>query len=140
MLRWSGVLVTIGLMSGCTSVTVNRVDTGGRPLKIVCIENNPKVLVEDFVPVVEAGFRRHGIASALHAPPVPSACEFVLTYTATRGWDFVPYLKYAELRLRDRERTIGFASYRHRGGFGFSKWAGTASKMTPVIDQLLADY
>ncbi len=50
----------------------------------------------------------------------------------------VSFLRYAELRLRDREKTIGTATYRHRGGLGLNKWASTRSKMRPVIDQLLS--
>lgn len=128
------------LLSACTSVRVSSVDPRYKPIRRVCIERNPKVMVEDFVWVVEDGFRRHGIATAVHDSPVPSDCEYVLTYTALRGWDMATFLKYAELRLRNGEQTIGSATYQHRGGFGLNKWASTESKMTPVIDELLAAF
>ncbi len=139
-MRQTAVLVLLIILSACTTVRVNKVDLGGRPLGLVCIENNPKVIVDDFVPIVESGFKRHGISTVLQQPPVPATCEVVLTYTARRGWDGVPYLKYAELQLSEGGRVIGSATYRHGGGFGLNKWASTQSKMTPVIDALLIDY
>jgi hypothetical protein len=113
------------LMSGCTVVNVSPVGSADRPTRPVCIERNPKVVAADFLPVVEDEFRRHGIQTAVYDPPVPARCEYVLEYTARQSWDMVGFLRYAELRLRDREKTIGTATYRHRGGFGLNKWAST---------------
>lgn len=128
------------LMTACTSVQVSKVDASKHPIKRVCIQENPKVAVSDFVGVVENGFRRHGIETSLHGGTVPADCEYILTYTAERGWDITPYLDFAELRLTHKGTTIGTATYRHRGGFGFNKWAGTETKMNPVIDQLLSGF
>ena len=136
---WAIVLATVVFTSACTVVRVSAVDPRDRPTKPVCIEKNSKVIVEDFLPVVEDSFRRHGIQTAVYDPPVPAQCQYVLTYTARQSWDMVRFMKYAELRLRDGERTIGTATYRHRGGFGLNKWASNESKMTPVIDRLLAE-
>jgi hypothetical protein len=131
------VAVALLVLSGCTTVRVQPIDPATPPLERVCIERNPKVIVADFVPVVQAGFERHGIATAVYDPPLPEDCEHVMTYTARRGWDFVPYLKYAELEVRNRRQAIGSATYRHAGGLGLNKWASTRAKMTPVIDALL---
>jgi hypothetical protein len=35
--------------------------------------------------------------------------------------------------------TIGTANYRHAGGFALNKWAGTETKLQPVLDELLGD-
>ena len=35
-------------------------------------------------------------------------------------------------------RIIGTASYHHHGGFALTKYASVQTKMTPVIDELLA--
>lgn len=139
MLRATSAALLLGL-TACTSTRVSAVDPRYKPLPRVCIEQNAKVMVEDFVPVVEDGFRRHGIATAAYAPPLPADCRYTLTYTALRGWDFVPFLKYAELRLSDGHQTIGTVMYKHRGGFGLNKWASTESKMAPLLDELLAAY
>jgi hypothetical protein len=129
-------LAVAALTTGCTSVQVTPVTA---PIERVCIERNPKVVVEDFLPVVQTAFMRHGVTTVVYDAPVPADCRVVMTYTARRGWDMAPYLKYAELRLAESGATIGEATYRHGGWFGLNKWAGTASKMNPVVDQLLAN-
>jgi hypothetical protein len=137
------VLLVLGLMltmSACTTVNVAKIDTSANPMKSVCIEQNPKVLVADFVGVVERGFLAHGIETSVYSVPLPASCEYSLTYTATRGWDLAPFMNFAELRLKRGPTTIGSATYRHAGGFGLNKWASTESKMQPVIEQLLAGY
>ena len=132
-------LLWVVLASACTSVRVDRVQPDVlRDMRRVCIERNPRVIVRDFLPVVQDGFRRHGIETAVYDAPLPSDCQFVLTYTARQGWDMVNYLKFAELTLRDRGQTIGSAEYRHRGGFASSKFANTYTKISPVVDELLS--
>ncbi len=64
-------------------------------------------------------------------------CSYTLHYTAERSWDLKPFLDYALLTLRKDGVAIGMAEYRNRGGLTFTKYAGTASKMNPVIDELL---
>jgi hypothetical protein len=132
-------LVAMMLMSACTSVRVNRVPPDVlRDVRRVCIERNPHVIVSDFLSVVQDGLRRHGIQSAVYDPPLPTDCQFVLTYTARQGWDLKNYLRYAELTLRDGGHTVGTAEYRHRGGLASSKWADTYTKISPVVDELLS--
>jgi hypothetical protein len=52
-----------------------------------------------------------------------------------------PYLSHAELRLLRAGTEIASAEYhlRAKGGFSVTKWAGTRSKMDPVIDELLGN-
>lgn len=132
--------VAIALLVGlaaCTTVRVTPVDRAAHPIDRVCIERNAKVIVEGFVAVLQNGFRRNGIETEVYDGAMPAECRYALTYTARRGWDAVPYLKFAELRLTDHSTEIGTATYQHAGGFGLNKWASTESKMDPVIDQLL---
>lgn len=51
-----------------------------------------------------------------------------------------PYLSHAELQLHRAGQQVASAEYhlRGKGGFSLTKWAGTKSKMDPVIDELLA--
>ena len=134
-------LVVVCLLTACTSIQVKNVD---RALNVqnVCIEDNPKVLVTDFVIVVRNGFQRHGIATEVYKGPRPEHCEFMLTYTALRSWDISAYLSHAELRLYKGMQLVAEAEYhlRGKGGFAFTKFEGTRKKMTPVIDRLLVDY
>jgi len=124
--------------SACTSVAVRPVDPSIEMNK-VCILENKKVIVSDFVQVLRDGFDRHGIATEVFSGNVPSDCEYVLTYTALRSWDLAPYLSHAELRIEKGGRQIAYAEYhlKGKGGLSLTKWAGTKEKMDPVIDQLL---
>ena len=65
-------LISITLVSACTSVRVDRVPPDVlRDMRRVCIERNPRVIVTDFLSVVQDGFRRHGIETAVYDPPLP---------------------------------------------------------------------
>ena len=136
------VVGMIGLLAAaCTSVTVRPVAQGVK-LDRVCIQENAKVLVADFITVVRDGLDRHGIASEVFTGAQPSNCDAVLTYTALRSWDLKPYLSHAELRLERDGRQIAFAEYhlKGKGGYSMMKWQGTKKKLDPVLDQLLATH
>lgn len=137
--RVMGALLTLGLLTGCTAVQVTPLQSVAED---VCIEANSKVLVEDFVPVLQAGFARHGISTQVHRSIARGQCSHIVTYTARRSWDGAPYLSSAEIRVLDTQRrTLASADYhlRGKGGLSLMKWQGTKTKMDPVIDQLLAN-
>jgi hypothetical protein len=127
-------------LSACTTVNVRRVDAGAHPMKLVCIEENPKVLVSDLISVLESGFERHSIKTVVYRDKAPDRCEYTLWYTAFRGWDLAPFLRHVELRLRRGDETIASATYNHSGGLALNKWASTETKLNPVIDELLAGF
>jgi len=133
-----GFLLLPLCLAACTSITVQPVDPGVG-IVYVCVQDNPKVIVSDFVPVVRAGFDRHGISTEVFSGSLPEKCEYVLTYTALRSWDMAPYLSHAELWLDRRGRRVASAEYHlnSKGGFSLMKWQGTQTKMDPVIDELL---
>jgi len=127
--------------TGCTAIDVKQVDSSHN-IDHVCIEDNPKVIVGDFASTVEDVFHGHGITTEVYSGEMPGNCVFKLTYTALRSWDFSPYLSHAELRLFKGRERIGYAEYhlKGKGGFALNKWASVESKMTPVVNQLLAQY
>lgn len=131
--------IFIGGLGACTAVTVRPVDSK-LGINFVCIQNNPKVQVNDFVTVLRDGFDRHGIASEVYSGSKPEKCEYIVTYTALRSWDLAAYLSHAELRLEKDGRQVAYAEYhlKGKGGYSLTKWKGTKSKMDPVIDKLLA--
>ena len=135
----SMILIPALFMSACTAVKVQPVDTS-LPLLHVCIQHNSRVEVDDFVDVLQHGFERHGIGTEVYYGNRPRRCEYMLTYTALRSWDLKPYLSHAELHLHRGTTQIASAEFhlRGKGGFSLTKWAGTQSKMDPVIDELLA--
>lgn len=128
------------LLSACTTINVKSVDARTYPMKLVCIEENREVLVSDLLSVLESGFERHRIKTAVYRDKAPDRCEYTLWYTAFRGWDLAPFVRRVELRLRHGDETIASAIYNHSGGFALNKWANTESKLTPVIDELLAGF
>jgi uncharacterized protein YcfL len=134
------LLLASSLLQACTSVNVRKVDASAHAMELVCIEQNPKVAVSDMLTVLEDGFQRHNIRTVVYHDKAPERCEYTLWYTATRGWDLAPFVKHAELRLRLKDETIASATYNHSGGLALNKWASTSTKLTPVIDELLAGF
>jgi hypothetical protein len=136
----SFVLLIALLVCACTAVDVKPVDTSA-PLLHVCIQRNTAVAVSDFLQVLREGFERNGVGTEIYNGNRPRRCEYVLMYTALRSWDMKPYLSHAELRLLRAGTEVARAEYhlRAKGGFSVTKWAGTKSKMDPVIDELLGN-
>jgi hypothetical protein len=141
MIRRLAAFALVILVFGCTSVIVQPVNRSAN-IKHVCIQENPKVWVKDFVPVLQEGFERHGISSEVFQDVASDDCEFFVTYTALQTWDFATYMTHAEVRLNHMGQQIAYGEFHLKGdgGLALNKWRGTRSKMNPVIDQLLAAY
>jgi hypothetical protein len=128
-------------LTACTAVQVKPVDAS-LGMTHVCIQENPKVTVPDFVTVLRDGLDRNGLSSEIHSGALPAHCEYVMTYTALRSWDMGTYLSHAELRIDRAGRQVASAQYhlRGKGGLALNKWKSVKSKMDPVIDELLAGH
>jgi hypothetical protein len=133
----AGLLAPLAL--ACTSVTVMPVDASVG-LRNVCIVRNPEVIVDEFLDVLSAGFRRHGIATEIRDEATVGDCEFVLRYTALRSWDLAAFVSHAELHIERSGEPVAHAIYhlRGKGGYAVTKYQSTKKKMDPVIDELLA--
>jgi hypothetical protein len=154
------------ILVGCTSVTVMPLDSSHKVQK-VCIRENPKVTVSDFVTVVRNGLSRHEIDSEfipfnpqnttvpleepeesnydryyMYITKLPDTCDFSLAYTARRSWDIGTYLSVADIEVSDKTSLIASANYHliRKGGFSLFKWQGVETKMAPVMDELLQQY
>jgi len=127
------------LLTACTAVDVRPVPAQ-EPIKSVLIEMNPKVWRSDFVDVLVAGFNRHGIEAKVIEPGTPVGDAYVVRYTARQAWDMAMYMTDATIWIYRNNQEIAKAVYHLKGGGGLSvmKWQGTATKMDPVIDELLA--
>jgi len=130
------LLIAIGMLGCVSPVNVRPVDPSVK-LSHVCIQENQKVRVSDFLQVLRDGFDRHGITTEVFSGNTPSNCEFILTYTALQSWDFAMYLSHAELRIEKDGKQIAYAGYHLKGGLSSKKWQDTKTKMDPVIDELL---
>jgi hypothetical protein len=138
MTRLYAVFIMLAaIAAGCTTVNVRPMTADHKPT-YVCIRENPKVKVDDFVQVVTEGFQRHGVTTQVFSGDTPKNCEYILNYTALRSWDLTPYLSHAELRLTKDEEEVAYGEFHLEGGGGFAltKFRGTKEKMDPVIDQL----
>ncbi len=141
MVMFAGFMTVV--VTGCGSKVVNVVDKKHQ-LSHVCIEDNPKVKVDDFVPVVENVFNEWGISTEVYSKgAMPNYCITNMTYTALKSWDMSPYLSLAEVKLYKNKKQIGYAKYKLSGGsmsLDMSKWGSTESKMKPVLEELLSQY
>jgi len=135
------LLSIVFVLAACTVTKVTPLDPSLRVRK-VCIEDNPKVIVPDFLDIIRDGFSRHGIATEVYSGEMPEGCDGKLTYTALRSWDLAPFLSYAELRLYRDGAQIAYGEFhlRGKGGYALTKYKSTRAKMDPVIDELLRSY
>lgn len=144
-IRITSLLVAIIFVSGCTVIDVKPVDKN-QNLMHVCINENPKVIIDDFALLLQSSFERHLITSDVFLGAIPKGCDFRLEYTALRSWDLAMYMSYAKLELYKGNAIVGYAEYSlrggigGRGGFNFSKYSSTESKMNLLIDELLGQY
>jgi hypothetical protein len=136
-----GILVGLLILAGCTSVDVRPIAASAKVDKI-CIKFNDEVNVDDFVPVMQEDFFNHGITSVVFKAEKPNTCQYTLSYTVDRWWDLAPYMVDAQMTVNKDDAFIGSAHYHMAGHGGLSlvKWAGTHSKIDPVIDQMLRNY
>ncbi len=77
------LLSIVFVLAACTVTKVTPLDPSLRVRK-VCIEDNPKVIVPDFLDIIRDGFSRHGIATEVYSGEMPEGCDGKLTYTALR--------------------------------------------------------
>ena len=127
--------------AGCNTYDVRAIPYD-RNMKEVAIIENPKVLVTDFVNVMEDEFVSRGI-SVRHVGPrhVLRPDEYSVTYDARQSWDIVTYLTDANVRVHKGGVSVGRGHYHHIGTSlslaVWSKWRGTRVKMTPLYEELL---
>jgi len=135
------LLVLVGCLSGCTSVDVRPLQAEDHVTNVL-IRENPKVAVDDFLDVLVEGFERHGIATKVVSETTDVKEAYVVTYVAYRTWDLKPYLSKATINIEKEGHRIAHAEYHLVGGGGLdlAKWAGTKSKIDPVIDELLKGF
>ena len=141
-MRTTQAVVRIGclalLAGACTTIQVTPLRSTPPP-DHVCILENRKTRVPEFVEVLRDLFAAHRISTAVITTSLPPECEFVLTYSAERSWDVGFYLSHAELHLHQGNREVASAVFhlRGEGGFALTKYRKTKSKMGPIVQELL---
>jgi len=134
--------LAVSTMLGCTAIHVEALPASALRSPHICIERNPAVTLADFLDVIREECHRHGVSTEVYEESLPPSCETRMTYTARRSWDIVTYLSKAELWLWQGDRRVAYAEYHLRGGGGYAltKYQKTATKMRPVMDQLLKEF
>jgi len=130
-------VVLAGSLAGCSSVQVKPLSASNR-IEHVCIERNDKVIVEDFLSVLDQGFKSRGISTQIYDGAAPAGCEYTVNYVAHKAWDMKPYLKDAEIEIRHNGEVVSSGKLHTADGLQPSKWDSTEEKMRPVIDQMFA--
>lgn len=125
-------------LGGCTSMSVNHIDSAKLKTETICIEDNPKVTIPDFNRYLEHGFARHQIQTRTYGLGiVPDTCPYTLKYTALRSWDFTTYLSFVRLELFTPSQEKAADVEWTQGGAALNKWRSSESKVYDLIDQLL---
>ena len=136
-LVWS-LLCAAGLPS-CTSITANPLQAGVSKVRII---ENPKVIVDDYLPTIRECFQARGIETEVAAEPTAAPDEVTMTYTALRTWDITTFLSNAHVILTRNGTEIGSVYFKLTGGGGLdlNKFASTKSKVKRMCDKLLVNY
>ena len=143
MVRLFFLLPIIFFLVGCTSVEVRPLQYDAQNHEIILIDN-PKVIVHDFVPIMEQFFSQHGIALKRASQFTQlGEKEYGIRYSAKQSWDFTTYLSDAYVNVYRGNMLVAYGKYHLIGGsacLSLFKWQGTETKMGPVLDELLKNY
>lgn len=136
------ILIVIPMfILGCATTQIAPVSNNTvSDIKRVCIENNPKVIVQGFEDILSNRLEDHGISSVFYNKGVkPEGCKYSLKYVAYQKWDMTMVMTHAELRLYSDDNKIGYAEYHLQAGglLNPTKYKSNEAKINPLIDQLL---
>ncbi len=126
-------------LASCTVTKVSPIPASEKVSHVI-IRKNPKVIVSDFLPVVEDGFSRNGITTSIQPENTQTGNAYTVDYVAYKTWDLVTYMHQANVTVSKNGVTVGKVDYhlRNKGGYALTKFAGTRSKMDPLMDTMLA--
>src|SRR3989339_256007 len=139
------ICTAIGLMAGCTVKTMVRPLALSSDVDVICIHENPQVIIGDFLPVLQEGIIRNKLRSRAYRE-IPSSCSYVIEYVATQRWDFKTFMSDADIRLYHATDLVGSVSYQlpsgifGGGGINLSKFDSTKEKLDPLLDELFKNY
>lgn len=129
------------IISGCATTSVKQESSfDASKIKKICIENNPKVIVQNFEEILSDRLQSHNIDTEVFMKgKKPEGCEFVLKYTAYQKWDFTMVMNRADLYLYKDNNKVSSANYTLKmGGFlNPTKYKSNAEKLNPIVDQLI---
>jgi hypothetical protein len=138
-LAFAAVAVLPVFMASCTAVDVKPIDPKHK-ISSVVIRQNPKVIVKDFLPTLQEGFRRNGISTKVVAENADTTGSYAVDYVAYQTWDLVTFMREAHVNVRKDGLNLGEANFhmRNGGGYALTKFKSVRSKMDPLLDRMLA--
>ncbi len=104
-----------------------------------CVIENPEVTVSGFKYLLIGKIREKGI-SVKDANKVTSWCQFRVDYTARRSWDIGgTFLSFAVVNVfqKSGNQRVGYITLKVSNNFRFDKYKSVASKMEPLLNNLL---
>ena len=127
------------LLGACATTNVKPIDQKYHNIDHICIKENFRVAVTDFLDVVQNCLKDHNISSSVFIDTAQPHCEYFLHYIAWQTWDLATYMHHAELWLYKGEEEIGYGEYKliGKGGFSLLKWDSVEFKIKPVIHEML---
>ena len=131
------VLTALLLLEACASpVTKVEPVPASETISQLCIQENKKVFMEDFLPEVRRQIEERNINTEIQSPK--SQCKYIMTYDAQWSWDwfwtFSVYLSMAEFSVIKDNHQIGMASY--TANLGPSAIGQTKNKIRPLLIEL----
>jgi hypothetical protein len=133
-------LIVALCFTACATVKVEPVSATAHPIKRVYVLENRNYPTSEVLDSIVNGAHRHGIEAKVINGLPPSSSDYLLIYRAYNAWDLAPFLKHAELELKQGNKVIASASYHHHGGMDFGKFGSVPSKIDPIVDKLFAGF
>lgn len=131
------VAMVLGItLAGCSiSTRVKPVEQ--ESIAMVCIKENPDVMMDGFLPELKSQISSYGIETRTYTGETPADCPYHMQYTANWQWDLAMYLTYAELKVFKHTDLVGEAVYDARqGGANMDKFGTTADKLRTLTEPL----
>ena len=143
----SAVNAAIGLGPGAAVNTIYHEHPGARQ---VCIEFNPDCQVPDLIPALQAELMARQVGSRVYESSANvNVCPYWVRYSAFTTWDaassgggnaYTPYINRITLTMFSADgKVVSSGAYvAERSLFGAGKWASVQSKLSPVVEALVA--
>ena len=133
------LLLTVAMLSGCGSHQISVIPlSADLEINKICIENNPVVTIQEFLPVVQDAFILNGIPhEVFNGNTAPEDCSAVARYYALRSWDLKTYLRTAYVHIYINNNKVAGIDYYHPNNLNTDKYDSVKEKISPPMNEML---
>jgi hypothetical protein len=130
-------LSVLFILSACAAVV--EVKSTTLDIKHVCIQENSKAEIDDFLDLLRDGFSRNGISSEVYLDAKPASCEYLVSYVAIQGWELLygKFLRDAQIRIRKDGRNVASSSFHVGAGFVSAKSQTAKESIDSMMNEML---